>query len=105
MQSLAPTAIREGIGETFIRMIRTEGLLRPVRGMSAMVVGAGPSHALYFSSYEYVKDTLKKSTASTKYHTAVHGRHYFIFLLVFFTSIPFHNVRPQFSNRICLNVS
>ncbi|KAK9722893.1 Mitochondrial carrier protein [Popillia japonica] len=73
MQSLAPTAIREGISGTFFRMVRTEGLLRPVRGMSAMVVGAGPSHALYFSSYEYVKDSLKRNIATTKYHVAIHG--------------------------------
>ncbi|GJQ75888.1 mfrn [Trypoxylus dichotomus] len=72
MQSLAPTAVREGISDTFFRMIRTEGILRPVRGMSAMVVGAGPSHALYFSSYEYVKDNLKNA-CHTKYHVAVHG--------------------------------
>lgn len=76
MQSLAPTAIREGISGTFFRMVRTEGLLRPVRGMSAMVVGAGPSHALYFSSYEYVKDSLKRNIATTKYHVAIHGEYH-----------------------------
>lgn len=73
MQSLAPAAVREGIGETFFRMIRTEGLLRPVRGISAMIVGAGPSHALYFSSYEYVKDTLKRTPGTSNHHIAIHG--------------------------------
>ncbi|XP_019871725.1 mitoferrin-1 [Aethina tumida] len=72
MQSLV-TSGREGISETLLRMIRHEGMLRPVRGMSAMVVGAGPSHALYFSSYEYLKNTLVKYSSSEKYHTAVYG--------------------------------
>lgn len=75
MQSLAPAAVREGIGETFFRMIRTEGLLRPVRGISAMIVGAGPSHALYFSSYEYVKDTLKRTPGTSNHHIAIHGKY------------------------------
>ncbi|XP_018579138.1 mitoferrin-1 [Anoplophora glabripennis] len=72
MQSLT-TSGSEGIGETFLRMVRHEGLLRPVRGMSAMVVGAGPSHALYFSSYEYLKNTLTQYTNSQRYHTLIYG--------------------------------
>lgn len=72
MQSL--TSGSEGIGETLIRMIRQEGMFRPVRGMSAMVVGAGPSHALYFSSYEFLKDTLSKLTTSDRYQTIVWGK-------------------------------
>lgn len=72
MQSLT-TSGSEGIGETLLRMVRHEGLLRPVRGMSAMVVGAGPSHALYFSSYEYLKDKLTQYTSSPRYHTLIYG--------------------------------
>ena len=37
-------------------MIKQEGMLRPFRGISAMMVGAGPAHALYFSCYEFLKD-------------------------------------------------
>lgn len=29
---------------------------RPVRGMGAVVAGAGPAHALYFATYEYSKE-------------------------------------------------
>ncbi|CAH0555424.1 unnamed protein product [Brassicogethes aeneus] len=72
MQSLV-TSGREGISETFLRMVRHEGLLRPVRGMSAMVVGAGPSHALYFSSYEYLKNSLIQYSRSDKYNTLIYG--------------------------------
>jgi solute carrier family 25 iron transporter 28/37 len=42
--------------------------------MSAMVVGAGPSHALYFSSYEYLKNAMIKSTTTSRYHTAIYGK-------------------------------
>lgn len=74
MQSLAPTTVREGISETFLRMVRTEGLLRPVRGLSAMVIGAGPSHALYFSCYEYLKNVLTKHANNPNYHTVIYGK-------------------------------
>ncbi|XP_060528569.1 mitoferrin-1 [Cylas formicarius] len=72
MQSLT-TSSTEGIGGTLIKMVRQEGILRPIRGMSAMVLGAGPSHALYFSSYEFLKETFKDYVPSARYHTAVYG--------------------------------
>lgn len=74
MQSLAPSAVREGISGTFLRMVKTEGLLRPVRGLSAMVIGAGPSHALYFSSYEYLKNAMTKHINNPNYHTVIYGK-------------------------------
>lgn len=33
---------------------------RPLRGATAVVIGAGPAHALYFSSYEFTKEKLAK---------------------------------------------
>ncbi|XP_044755857.1 mitoferrin-1 [Coccinella septempunctata] len=72
MQSLSRTN-QHGIIDTFYRMVKKEGLFRPVRGMSAMVVGAGPSHALYFSTYEYIKNSLRQRTNSTRYHPVIHG--------------------------------
>jgi solute carrier family 25 iron transporter 28/37 len=58
MQSLTSSPMHRGIREALLCMVRQEGLLRPVRGMSAVVVGAGPAHALYFSCYEYSRDML-----------------------------------------------
>lgn len=72
MQSLA-TSGSEGIGETLIKMVKQEGILRPIRGLGAMAMGAGPSHALYFSSYEYLKEKLKEMTPSARYHTLCYG--------------------------------
>lgn len=36
-------------------MIREEGALRPFRGATVVIAGAGPAHALYFTCYEQVK--------------------------------------------------
>ncbi|XP_065351002.1 mitoferrin-1 [Cloeon dipterum] len=53
-----------GIYDTLSQMVRQEGILRPCRGMSALVVGAGPAHALYFSCYEYSKEKLTRLVPS-----------------------------------------
>lgn len=74
MQSLSPENMREGMRATFLRMVRQEGVFRPVKGMSAVVLGAGPSHALYFSCYEYLKDMFVQKTTSTRYHTLIYGK-------------------------------
>lgn len=37
---------------------------RPVRGMGAVVLGAGPAHALYFGTYEHTKELLAKVTVN-----------------------------------------
>jgi hypothetical protein len=46
---------------------------RPLRGASAVVIGAGPAHALYFSSYEFTKASLAKM----KINDNVNYREYF----------------------------
>lgn len=57
MQSLAPSpeasyrTVREGL----TKMISTEGIMGPVKGVNAVILGAGPAHALYFSAYEGIK--------------------------------------------------
>lgn len=40
------------------KIIRQEGWSRPVRGVSAVFVGAGPAHAMYFAGYEKIKREL-----------------------------------------------
>lgn len=40
------------------RIVATEGVWRPLRGLNATAVGAGPAHALYFACYEKLKKTL-----------------------------------------------
>ncbi|XP_055856429.1 mitoferrin-like [Episyrphus balteatus] len=72
MQSLSPEHSGANIYGTFKNMIKSEGLLRPVRGVSVVIAGTIPAHALYFSSYEMSKEALSKlSTHNTiNYMTA-----------------------------------
>ncbi|KAL3050324.1 mitoferrin-2 [Trematomus bernacchii] len=60
MQSLqpAPAARYRNVMDALRRIIATEGVWRPMRGLNATAVGAGPAHALYFASYEKLKKTL-----------------------------------------------
>lgn len=78
MQNLSPSpnAAYRGVGEALFRMVKNEGVLRPVRGMSAVVLGAGPAHALYFSCYEYMKDTLTQGT--TRSNHLAYGELFFV---------------------------
>ena len=60
MQSLQPDpkAQYKGVYEALRRIIRTEGIFRPLRGLYITMIGAGPAHALYFACYERVKRSL-----------------------------------------------
>ncbi|GMT17053.1 hypothetical protein PFISCL1PPCAC_8350, partial [Pristionchus fissidentatus] len=44
-------------------IVKREGWLRPLRGVNAVAVGAGPAHALYFTVYEKTKGFLTNNTA------------------------------------------
>ncbi|XP_045455444.1 mitoferrin [Melitaea cinxia] len=71
MQSLR-SANNGSISETFRYMVQREGLLRPIRGMSAVVMGAGPAHACFFATYEQSKHTLSQLTRHRHDHIT-HG--------------------------------
>lgn len=58
MQSLTHMHAHETIVSTMRDMVRDGGLMRPFRGVMAVVAGAGPAHALYFGAYEYSKEAI-----------------------------------------------
>ncbi|TSK22786.1 Mitoferrin-2 [Bagarius yarrelli] len=60
MQSLQPdpAARYRNVMDALWRIMRTEGIWRPIRGLNVTAVGAGPAHALYFACYEKLKKTL-----------------------------------------------
>uniref|UniRef100_A0A8C8DKV0 Solute carrier family 25 member 28 n=1 Tax=Oryzias sinensis TaxID=183150 RepID=A0A8C8DKV0_9TELE len=60
MQSLQPdpAARYRNVMDALRRIVATEGVWRPLRGLNATAIGAGPAHALYFASYEKLKKTL-----------------------------------------------
>ncbi|XP_034188090.1 mitoferrin-1 isoform X2 [Osmia lignaria lignaria] len=73
MQALTPGPGGGGVRAVLSSMIRQEGVLRPVRGMSAMVVGAGPAHALYFSCYEFIKNKILSSREHSELNLVAYG--------------------------------
>jgi solute carrier family 25 iron transporter 28/37 len=61
MQALAcntPKFQSKSISRNILFMMREEGFWRPVQGVQAMALGAGPAHAMYFLSYETMKERL-----------------------------------------------
>lgn len=62
MQSLSPVTSGHSITTTLSNMVKKEGIFRPIRGVSAVIAGAGPAHAFYFGSYEFTKEFLTKYT-------------------------------------------
>lgn len=60
MQSLQPDpkAQYRNVYQGLTKIVRTEGFWRPLRGINATMMGAGPAHALYFACYEKMKRTL-----------------------------------------------
>lgn len=51
-----PAAIYTGMTNAFSRITNTEGASRLWRGVWSVILGAGPAHAVYFGTYEAVKD-------------------------------------------------
>lgn len=52
----SPAAVYTGIGNAFTRISSTEGMRALWRGVSSVILGAGPAHAVHFGAYEAVKE-------------------------------------------------
>lgn len=52
----SPVAVYSGVGNAFTRISSTEGVRALWRGVSSVVVGAGPAHAVHFGTLEAVKE-------------------------------------------------
>ena len=50
--------VQPAVMRALVCIVRREGVLGLYRGCSAMGLGAGPAHALYFASYELAKRNL-----------------------------------------------
>ena len=68
MQNLR-TVEYNNVTHAFQRIIYKEGSRRLFRGMSAMILGAGPAHALYFSCYEKLKHVFTRGINGHLHHT------------------------------------
>lgn len=58
MQIIQPTpqTISSGVIRAMTKISTTEGMLTLWRGVNSVIIGAGPSHALYFATYEKCKE-------------------------------------------------
>lgn len=54
-------------------VVTSDIMCRPIRGMSAVVMGAGPAHACFFATYEYCKHSLAQLTRHRHDHIT-HGQ-------------------------------
>jgi hypothetical protein len=72
MQILNPTpsAVYDGVIQGTYRIASGEGVLSLWRGMSSVVVGAGPAHAVYFATYEAVKHVMGGNQAGVHHPLA-----------------------------------
>lgn len=55
MQVLQTGTLYSSLSAAFSRVASSEGAVSLWRGVTSMVLGAGPSHALYFATYEQCK--------------------------------------------------
>ncbi|KAH9883360.1 mitochondrial RNA-splicing protein MRS3 [Xylariomycetidae sp. FL2044] len=72
MQIINPSAngAYKGMIQSTMRIASGEGVLKLWRGMSSVVVGAGPAHAVYFATYEAVKHLMGGNRAGAHHPLA-----------------------------------
>ncbi|KXJ90681.1 mitochondrial carrier domain-containing protein [Microdochium bolleyi] len=66
----AGTSAYNGMIQSTMRIASGEGVLKLWRGMSSVVVGAGPAHAVYFATYEAVKHLMGGNQAGVHHPLA-----------------------------------
>lgn len=70
MQVLSSATAYNGVIQGTYKMASGEGLLSLWRGMSSVVAGAGPAHAVYFATYEAVKHVMGGNQAGVHHPLA-----------------------------------
>ncbi|KAJ2904651.1 hypothetical protein MKZ38_007487 [Zalerion maritima] len=66
----APGAVYDSVWRGMMRIASGEGILGLWRGMSSVIVGAGPAHAVYFATYEAVKQVMGGNKAGVHHPLA-----------------------------------
>ena len=60
-----PKARYKNLVEAFYKIVTQENPRALFRGITVVLSGAGPAHALYFSCYEYAKNLLSQGSRSS----------------------------------------
>lgn len=78
----SPVAVYSGVGNAFTRISSTEGMRALWRGVSSVVLGAGPAHAVHFGTLEAVKELAGGNEAGNQWfaHCASSSSLYSLFL-------------------------
>ena len=63
----SPAAVYTGVGNAFTRISSTEGMRALWRGVSSVIMGAGPAHAVHFGVYEAVKEITGGNKAGNQF--------------------------------------
>ncbi|KAF4593309.1 Fe(2+) transporter [Pleurotus pulmonarius] len=63
----SPAAVYTGIGNAFTRISSTEGMRALWRGVSSVILGAGPAHAVQFGTLEAVKELAGGNAAGNQW--------------------------------------
>lgn len=63
----SPAAVYTGIGNAFTRISSTEGMRALWRGVSSVILGAGPAHAVHFGTYEAMKELTGGNAAGNQW--------------------------------------
>jgi len=63
----SPAAVYTGIGNALTRISSTEGMRVLWRGVSSVILGAGPAHAVHFGTYEAVKELVGGNNAGNQW--------------------------------------
>lgn len=68
MQCLVPDpkASYRNVVDALYSIVRYEGVRNTVRGLNAVVYGAGPAHAMYFACYEKIKKSLSQKDSTNR---------------------------------------
>ena len=83
-----PLAVYSGVGNAFSRISSTEGLRALWRGVSSVILGAGPAHAVHFGTLEAVKELAGGNEAGNQWIATC--KFFFCFLVfVFFFNLLF----------------
>ena len=75
MQIINPAAggLYTGLSNAVSTIYRIEGLRTLWRGVTSVIVGAGPAHAAYFGTYEVVKEYAGGNKQDGKHHPYAAG--------------------------------
>jgi solute carrier family 25 iron transporter 28/37 len=82
--STSPAAVYSGIGNAITRISSTEGARALWRGVASVIAGAGPAHAVYFGTYEAVKEWAGGNRAGHQFAATGERICFLLFLLLFY---------------------